>query len=106
MKKKIAKDSNDGKLRILIAGFLFWAMMSGGGVIGAYVVVHGILLLIGGIELIARIWQSNESGYLWVLYTGIFVGCPGGAITGVWGWATLMRKTRLISDAQIQNFGW
>lgn len=95
------------KFRGEITKFFLFVMFIGGGVTGLFFVAHIFLYFIGGMELINQVWLSTEPVYikdhLLLLWVGVVIGGGGGAWVGVRLGVALLRKLRLVSEAQIDQ---
>jgi hypothetical protein len=96
----------DTKARLIVAWMSWWLMLSGGAVLILYIFSFSLLFCLGGRELITHVWDGTEDktkGYTSFLYPLIFISVPLGGKIGIWLWAKLAIKIRLISEERIKK---
>lgn len=98
----------NNKFRGVLTKFFLFVMFIGGGVAGLFFVTHIVLYFIGGMELINQVWLGTEPVYIkeypLLLWVGVVIGGGGGAWIGVRLGVALLRKSKLVSEAQIDQF--
>lgn len=96
----------DTKVRLIVAWMSWLLMLSGGGFVLLLMLFIAIVFYIGGMDAIISIANRSEDrtkNYSSILYPLIFVAYPIGAKFGIWLWAKLARKTKLISEEKIKK---
>ena len=98
--------SSEGKFHVFLAWLSLWLMGGGGGAIALFLISFAIFFAIGGVELVNDVWVEQENrgnDYSSVIYASIFIGIPIGALSGVWLWSKLMRKTGFLNVERIKR---
>ena len=98
----------DSKPRLVIAWVSWLLMLSGGGMFVLGILDIIILYMIGGTTLLNEVWagtENKDNNYSSILYPLIFISFPIGCRLGIWLWAKIARKIRLVSDEKISKMG-
>lgn len=94
-------------LRTSVAKVAYFVIFSVCGVLGMIFSIHILLYFMGGMELIERIWLGGEPVYLdeyhLLMLVGVVLGGAGGGWFGFRFSPFLLRKTRLLSEAEIER---